>query len=95
MTDLFSWRPVRVALLGSLALSWAAFVGAQGAWPNDRAASGAPSARPLDYIVAVVNAEPITNQDVRARAQRLSPRLGAGVSATELARHYCIVRLRR
>lgn len=44
--------------------------------------------RALDFIVAVVNAEPITNQDVRARLQRLAGRPGPGgpAGAAELAR---------
>lgn len=47
----------------------------------------AQAVRPVDHIVAVVNSEPITHQDVRLRMQRISPRDGASVPpAQELAR---------
>ncbi len=79
MTDSSSWRPVLVAILGSLALSWVSLAAAQ----TGRDAAASP--RALDYIVAVVNAEPITNQDVRARMQRLAGRVGPGTSTADLS----------
>lgn len=78
MTDSSFRRPVLVVLLGLLALFWALLAGAQ----TGREAAAAP--RALDYIVAVVNAEPITNQDVRARMQRLAARDGSGASPADL-----------
>lgn len=35
----------------------------------------APQARPADYVVAMVNAEPVTNNEVRERALRLSQQM--------------------
>lgn len=43
---------------------------ASAAAPADRPAPASASAREADYIVAVVNTEPITNNEVRARAAR-------------------------
>ena len=41
--------------------------------PPPTAASNAP--RQVDYIVAVVNSEPITNNEVQARLKRIEPQL--------------------
>ncbi len=85
MTDPSFWRPAFGGALGSLLLCWAALASAQGAAQAERAAQAAAPVRSIDYIVAVVNAEPITNQDVRARLQRLAGRAGPGVSSADLA----------
>jgi peptidyl-prolyl cis-trans isomerase SurA len=79
MTDSSFSRPALGAALGALMLSWATLASAQG---NAQAGT---SVRSIDYIVAVVNAEPITNQDVRARVQRLAGRAGPAVTPANLA----------
>jgi len=47
-----------------LLLAWLPLTGA--------AQSAAPGLRPADYIVAIVNSEPVTNTEVRARMQRVA-----------------------
>ncbi|MBN9411629.1 MAG: peptidylprolyl isomerase [Burkholderiales bacterium] len=42
------------------------------------AAAAAPTTRQADYIVAVVNSEPVTNTEVRARAMRLQQQIAQG-----------------
>ena len=39
------------------------------------AAAAAPAARTADYIVALVNSEPVTNSEIRRRAQRVAQQL--------------------
>jgi peptidyl-prolyl cis-trans isomerase SurA len=50
------------------------------------AAASPVASTPLDFIVAIVNSEPITNQDVRNRMLRLAARSERPPAATELAR---------
>lgn len=83
MTDLLP-RPGPLAR-GALALS--VLVGGLAALAQTApVAPPGAAARALDYIVAVVNAEPITNQDVRARLQRLAPQATGRTDAGELSR---------
>ena len=79
MNDLFS--SIRLAGLGC-ALGLAGLLCSVGAG----AQSNVP--RQADFIVAVVNSEPITNQDVQALKQRMSPeaRSAAGSNESELNR---------
>ncbi|MEI7785723.1 MAG: peptidylprolyl isomerase [Betaproteobacteria bacterium] len=54
---------------------------------SDAAAGAEPQAStPVDFIVAIVNSEPITNQDVRNRMQRLAARSERALAAAELGR---------
>lgn len=59
-----------------LSLSWALWAAlGLGAWVTGASAQAqtqAASIRPADFIVAVVNSEPITNQEVQLLSQRLS-----------------------
>ncbi len=58
-----------------------------GASGQPAAAAGAVAARPADHIVAVVNSEPITNNDVRARMARIEVPPGTALPPPdELAR---------
>jgi peptidyl-prolyl cis-trans isomerase SurA len=58
-----------------------------GASGQPATAAGAVAARPADHIVAVVNSEPITNNDVRARMARIEvPPGGSLPPPEELAR---------
>lgn len=70
------WRPVRQAVLAGLACL-GALVHAQA--PSQAAAPGAASAQPAsrtaDYIVAVVNSEPVTNHEVLSRASRMAQQM--------------------
>lgn len=77
MTDRISFlRPTGIALA---ALMLAGAVHAQAPAPAARAAaapSSSPSAaRTADYIVALVNSEPVTNSEIRRRAQRVAQQL--------------------
>jgi peptidyl-prolyl cis-trans isomerase SurA len=57
------------------------------AQPAAAAAAASPAAStPLDFIVAIVNSEPITNQDVRNRMLRLAARSERPPAAADLAR---------
>jgi peptidyl-prolyl cis-trans isomerase SurA len=57
------------------------------AQPAQAAAAATPAAStPLDFIVAIVNSEPITNQDVRNRMLRLAARGERPPAAADLAR---------
>jgi len=73
-------RPVSLAV--ALLISLPALVQAQGLRPSTRLgesvvrpATAAPAQRPADYIVAVVNSEPITNNEVNSRLVRLEQQL--------------------
>lgn len=85
MTDSFFRRRGPGIVWASLTLLVSSLAFAQSPAAGAPAAQSAASVRALDYIVAVVNAEPITNQDVRARLQRLAGRSAPGVSAADLA----------
>lgn len=65
-----------------------ACLGAAAAWaqPAPSTRVSAPAGRPLDFIVAIVNAEPITNQDVSNRSRRLLAQGTAQQASPELAR---------
>ena len=76
MTNLFTRR---FCALSATCLIGLAASGLQ-AQPRESAPSGTQA---LDFIVAIVNSEPITNQDVRNRMQRLEARSAA---PAELAR---------
>ncbi len=82
MTDISSRRIGRFVLaawLGAAAMAaWAQ------ATPSTRASASA--VRPLDFIVAIVNAEPITNQDVNNRSRRVVAQGAAQQVSPELAR---------
>ena len=79
MTDSFFQRPLSALGLMALMMLVAPVIRAQ-------PAAAPVESTPLDYIVAVVNAEPITNQDVRNRMQRLSARGDRMPPPAELAR---------
>lgn len=76
MTNLFTWR---LPVLLAVCLMGLAVTRLQ-AQPRESAPSATQA---LDFIVAIVNSEPITNQDVRNRVQRLEAR---SAGATDLAR---------
>ena len=84
MTDSFLSRIGLCALTGLLGLT------AGGAWAQAGTAATARAAasagRSLDFIVAVVNAEPITNQDVSNRMRRLVAQGSVQPGSPELAR---------
>lgn len=63
------------ALAGLLCLALLAGTGASAQ------TAGTPATRPLDFIVAVVNAEPITNADVARLRERLAREAAAGAAA--------------
>jgi peptidyl-prolyl cis-trans isomerase SurA len=74
-------KPTHAPWLACIALALALPAAAQGlrATPQPGAAQPAPRAdnapRPADYIVAVVNSEPITNHEVRSRMVRFEQQL--------------------
>lgn len=76
MTERFlSLRPTGIALAVLVAASVAQ---AQAPAPTARPAASAPApsaARTADYIVALVNSEPVTNSEIRRRAQRIAQQL--------------------
>jgi peptidyl-prolyl cis-trans isomerase SurA len=82
MTDTFVHR------IGPLVLAACLGAAASAAWaqsaPSTRVSASA--GRSLDFIVAVVNAEPITNQDVSNRSRRLLAQGAAQQASPELAR---------
>lgn len=82
MTNFFFQRLLPASCLMGMVLM-AFHVQAQ---PAAAQAPATPTAStPVDFIVAIVNSEPITNQDVRNRMVRLAAR-GERTSAAELAR---------
>ena len=87
MNNFFSRRPRLVwaaCLMGMVLAAVAQSVQAQS---SDAAAGAEPQAStPVDFIVAIVNSEPITNQDVRNRMQRLAARSERALAAAELGR---------
>ncbi len=53
-------------------MTWASLCGAALGWPISASAQSTPiPVRSADYVVAVVNSEPITNQEVQALSMRL------------------------
>lgn len=87
MNNLFS--PARAALLGAI-LAVFSGLGAMAQTAATAASTAAAPIRQADFIVAVVNSEPITNRDVQVRRQRLasetSARGGSTPDAKELTR---------
>ncbi len=65
-------RPLSRSLRGA---SWLALLVAMGPLPLAAQAPAAQASRPADFIVAVVNSEPITNNEVRARVARVQQQL--------------------
>jgi peptidyl-prolyl cis-trans isomerase SurA len=63
-------RAVLAALCSAACLAWPALAQTEAPLPET-----ASSVRSADFIVAVVNSEPITNQEVISRMQRLVPQL--------------------
>ena len=83
MTNFFFQRLLPASCLMGVVLM-ALHVQAQ---PAAAAAAASPAAStPLDFIVAIVNSEPITNQDVRNRMLRLAARSERPPAAADLAR---------
>ncbi len=82
MTNFFSQRLLPAACLTGLML----FALGSHAQPAAAPAAVPPASTPLDFIVAIVNSEPITNQDVRNRMLRLAARGERAPAAAELAR---------
>ncbi len=65
-------RPLSRSLRGA---AWLALLVAMGPLPLAAQAPVAQASRPADFIVAVVNSEPITNNEVRARVARVQQQL--------------------
>lgn len=96
MTDRCSPAPRRWTLLAlSVCLAWGGMAQAQSLRPSSqlnplRGLGAAQGPRTVDYIVALVNSEPVTNNEVRARLLRVEQQLtqqGAPLPARdELAR---------
>ena len=82
MTDTSFFRIGRLVLAACLGAA-ATAAWAQSA-PSTRVSASA--VRPLDFIVAIVNTEPITNQDVSHRIRRVLAQGGAQQASPELAR---------
>ena len=82
MTNFFSQRLSPAACLAVLMLVG---LGVR-AQPAPEPAAAPAASTPLDFIVAIVNSEPITNQDVRNRMLRLAARSERTPAAAELAR---------
>jgi peptidyl-prolyl cis-trans isomerase SurA len=76
----FLKRSHAVALLLGASLSWNGFAQAPSRAPSPqtpaRTAAAPASTRTADYIVVLVNSEPLTNSEVRQRLQRVRQQLG-------------------
>ena len=73
MTKFF---PLTIGMIASFAVS--ALIG-----PGLAQAQSNLKSRPVDYIVAVVNSEPITNNEVQNLKLRLEKQLQPGVARTQ------------
>lgn len=81
MTDCRPTTPRRASLLAlSVCLAWGGLAQAQSLRPSSqisplRGLSAAQGPRTVDYIVALVNSEPLTNSEVRSRLLRVEQQL--------------------